>query len=388
MPDHRLSSLPGLLVFLAGLIPFAGAGREGHPNPERAAHTIILDDKAVENLGIETVEVAEGDFEESFFAIGRIEEIPQNHAVLSSRIAGSISALSAYEGDTVKEGDDLIQVRSRLPGDPPPKLWLKAPISGIVVRSHVSLGEPVDPDREMLDILDLSEVWATARVPERLTPELTPGQTRAYLRVPALGEATFTGTLLRFGTVADIKSGTVDAIFQIPNQELRMRPGMRVEFNIVTGVRKNVLAVPRAAIQGNATDRAVYVRRMDKDLPNVFERTPVQLGRQNDRYAEVVSGLFPFGEEVVTTGSYLLGFAGSGNISLQEALDIAHGHKHDKEGNPIAETPNTGNKGGRFVMEPLTRFLGIACGVLLLLLILSLFLPHPDAASRSPSAGA
>ena len=373
-------------MLIAGLTLTGAAGKEGAPDPKRISDTIILDDQGVKNLGIVTVEVGEGDFEESFFAIGRIKEIPQNHAVLSSRIPGMISALRSYEGDTVEKDDELVLVRSRLPGDPPPNIWLKAPISGLVVESHVRLGEPVEPAKEMLDILDLSEVWAIARVPEKLAPLLEPGKTKAYIRVPALGDESTTGTLLRFGTYADIESGTVDAIFQIPNTGLRMRPGMRVEFSVVTGVRQNVLAVPRSAIQGDPTNRMVYTRSMDSDMPNVFVRTPVKLGSQNDRHAEVLSGLFPFGEEVVTTGSYLLGFAGTGNISLREALDLAHGHKHDEEGNILEESPETDGDSGGTALDPLTRFLILACGILAILLLLSLFVRHPGRKSKPAAA--
>ena len=62
----------------------------------------------------------------------------------------------------------------------------------------------------------------------------------------------------------------------------------------------------------------LYVK--DFELPNAFVRAPVELGEQNDGYVEVKNGLFP-GDEVVTQGSYSLGFAGGGSVSLKEALD-------------------------------------------------------------------
>ena len=50
---------------------------------------------------------------------------------------------------------------------------------------------------------------------------------------------------------------------------------------------------------------------------------------------EILSGLFP-GDEVVTRGSYSLGFAGGGSgISLKEALDAAHGHEHNEDGSEM-----------------------------------------------------
>ena len=65
--------------------------------------------------------------------------------------------------------------------------------------------------------------------------------------------------------------------------------------------------MPREAVQGDATNRVVYVA--DFDLPNSFVKSSVVTGEENDQYIEIKSGLFP-GDEVVTKGAYLLGFAG------------------------------------------------------------------------------
>ena len=89
-------------------------------SPERAANSIILDENGVKNLRIETVAAEERDFEETIFAIGRIEEIPANRSVLSSRIAGKAVAVNAFVGGTVEKGDVLVEVESRQPGNPPP----------------------------------------------------------------------------------------------------------------------------------------------------------------------------------------------------------------------------------------------------------------------------
>ncbi len=298
-------------------------------DPVRAANTIILDETGVRNLGIETVEATESDFEETVFALGRIEEAPSRHAVLSSRISGRIANIEAYPGDIVEAGKTLVRVESRQPGDPPPVIELKSPIAGLVVESHVHVGEPVEPEKELLDISDLSEVWAVARVPEHQAGGLEPGS-MARIRVAAFGSETLEGKMLRFGTSADRESGTIDAIFTVPNKDLRLRPGMRTEFEIVLSKRENVLSIPRESLQGDPASRHVFVK--DFDLENAFLRTPVRTGRTSGDKVEILGGLFP-GDEVVTRGSYSLGFAGGGGgISLKEALDAAHGHEHNEDG--------------------------------------------------------
>lgn len=301
---------------------------------ERAQNTIILDEQGVRNLGIETVEADYRDFEETVFAIGRIVEIPASRSVLSTRVAGRVLELDAFEGDRVEAGQRIAVIESRQLGDPPPSVELFAPQGGQVVASHIRLGQPVEPSAELMDIADRSSVWAVAQIPEQEAAQVTLG-TRAYIHVPALGETLLEASVARFGVDADPQSGTVSAIFVLPNPEGRLQPGMRAEFSVVLRSRSDVLAIPREAVQGDPARREVFVK--DFELPNAYLRSPVVLGDENERFVEVIEGLFP-GDEVVTRGSYGLSFAGGGSgPSLKEALDAAHGHAHAEDGSELSD---------------------------------------------------
>lgn len=299
---------------------------------DRAKETIILDAMGEQNLGIETEIADYRDFEETVFVIGRIAEISSSRAVLSSRIAGRVVDLQAFEGDRVEAGQTVVTVESRQLGDPPPQVGLQAPQGGIVVNSHVRLGQPVEPSQELMDIADRSKVWAVAQIPEQQASKVAVG-TVARIHVPAFGDGWINAKLARFGVEADPQIGTVQGIFVLDNKEGLLRPGMRVEFSIILEQFNDVLSVPRESVQGDPARRLVFVR--DFDLPHAFVRAPLVLGRQNERFVEVLSGLFP-GDEVVTRGSYGLSFAGAGaGMSLKEALDAAHGHEHNEDGSEI-----------------------------------------------------
>lgn len=315
-----------IIPFLLAATAWAGA------QSKNAANTIVLDKTGIENLRIETVAVEEGDFEDSVFALGRIEVVPAKVAVVASRVSGRVIELTVAPGDSVQGGAEVAKVESRQPGNPPPSIPLTAPISGLVTKSDIRLGDPVEPDRALLEVTDLSEVYAVARVPEHYAGQIQPGA-MAYIRVSAVPGQEFQGKLLRFGTSADVESGTIDAIYALTNAEGRLRAGMRAEFSIVLSKRTGVLSIPREALQGDPASRVVYVK--DFDLDNAFIKTPVVVGKINDRFAEIISGLFP-ADEVVTRGAYSLGFAGGGNtISLKEALDAAHGHEHAADGGEL-----------------------------------------------------
>lgn len=293
--------------------------------------TIVLDETGEKNLRIETVAVGETDFEETFFSLGHIEALPENVAAVSSRIPGRVVGLSANPGDTIGKGAEVARIESRQPGDPPPVISLEAPISGLVTERTIRLGDPVTADTALMEITDLGEMYAVAKVPEHLAGKMVKGS-KAHIRVIALPGEDFEGEMIRFGTSADEESGTIDAVFLLPNPEQRLRSGMRAEFSIVLSQRPGVMTVPRAALQGEAAERFVYVKHFD--LPHAYVKAPVIVGAMNDRQVEIVSGLFP-GDEVVTRGAYSLSFAGASGISLKEALDAAHGHEHAEDGSEL-----------------------------------------------------
>ena len=319
----KFSVVPSLLLSVCACLLCSAA--------LRAADPIILDAAGVANLRLETAPAATGDFEETVFALGRIEVFPGRRAVISSRIPGRAVEVHVTHDHFIKQGDLAVVVESRQFEDPPPTVRLTAPISGLVSATHIVPGEPVSPDKILAEILDLSDVYAIARVPEHLAGRLRSGQ-KARITVAAASGETFLADLEHLGAVADPATGTVEAAFHVPNPKLALRPGMRAEFSIVVATRSEITTVPRSALQGDPATRFVYVKHFD--LPNAFIKTPVIVGQTNDQSVEIIRGLFP-ADEVVTQGTYSLAFVGGGTISLKAALDAAHGHEHAVDGSEL-----------------------------------------------------
>jgi multidrug efflux pump subunit AcrA (membrane-fusion protein) len=329
--------LPAL--FSATLLAVA-AFAAGNDDAARRANLVILDATAVQNLGLATAPAAPADFEETIFALGQIEVLPGRRAVVSSRIAGRAVEVRAKHDHDLQQGEIAVIVESRQFGEPPPRIELTSPLTGTVSATHVVPGQPVEPNDILVEVLDLTEVYAIARVPDHFAGKLQRGQ-KARITAAAAGDTVFDATLEHLGVIADAASGTVEAAFRVKNPQLVLRPGMRAEFAIITGRHEGVTSVPRSAVQGEGGNRFVYVR--DFDLPNAFTKVPVVLGRSNDRSVEIVRGLFPV-DEVVTRGAYSLSAAGGGSMSLKEALDAAHGHAHNADGSEI--TANQQQAGG------------------------------------------
>jgi multidrug efflux pump subunit AcrA (membrane-fusion protein) len=340
--------------------------------PER----IILDATSVKNLGIETIEAEEGSFEQTLFALGEIEVLPGKRAVVSSRIPGRAFSVLALPHQQVEEGDELMWVESRQPGDPPPTIMLPAPMSGLVSKVDISVGQPIHPDQVLMEIVDLNTVEASAHVPQHLAGKLALGQI-ARIRIATQPDKVVEAKLAHLGAYADREQGTVEAAFHLPNEDLLLRPGLRAEFHIIVSKREGVTTIPRIAVQGDSAARFVLVK--DYELDNAFSKVPVQLGEQNDQSVEVLKGLLP-GDEVVTSGAYAA-FAGKGSVSLKDAMDAAHGHPHNEDGTEMTKEQiaaagghddhdHDHEEGARW--SQLTTFFAGTSGLLLALLILSL----------------
>jgi len=307
----------------------------------RAEPPVVLDASTIQNLRLDTVTVGKRVFEETVFALGRIRVAPGHQAFVSSRVAGRAIRVDAHIDTRVEVGTELVVVESRLAGDPPPSVALKAPMSGLIAAVNLALGQPVSPDAALIEIVDLEEVHAVAAVPEHLVGRLKLGN-RARLRVSALPGREFEAELAHFAAEADATSGTLDAAFHVLNPDYALRPGMRAEFSIVVHSRPDVLAVPREAIQGDLGNRSVFIREPERT--NAFVQVPVVLGIENDRQVEVLRGLKE-GDAVVSRGAYSLAFAGRGAVPLSASLDAAHGHAHNADGSEKEEAGEGGKTG-------------------------------------------
>ena len=340
----------------------------------QAAPDLILDEVSVAHLNLEFAEAEETAFEETVFALGVIEVLPGKRAVVSSRIPGRAFSVLALPHQQVEQGDEVAWIESRQPGDPPPVVKLEAPIAGFISKVHLAPGQPVSPEDALIEIVDLDTVEAVASVPQHLAAQLKPGLI-AHIRLQALPDQVFEARLAHLAIEADATAGTLEAAFHVANPEHRLRPGMKAEFNIVVSQRNDVLSIPRSAVQGDPAQRFVYVK--DYELANAFVKAPVQLGAQNDRFVEVVSGLLP-GDEVVTRGAYALAFAGKGSVSLKEAMDAAHGHPHNEDGTEMTKEQRAAAEGEHAhehdeeaSWNAMTRFFAATSGLLLLLLMVT-----------------
>lgn len=304
----RLITLSIAHALLVAPFPSVAWSHEGHDDaPGEHGDTapvgpISISLEARKNLKLTTYDADVVSIQETLSALGQIEPIPGKNAAISSRISGRVSALHVNDGETVKAGQALVDVESRQLGDPPPRVTYRAPFSGVVIDRHAVLGDTVEPDRHLMEVVDLSEVYAEGRVYEGQIALLRPGQL-ARVKVESFPNETFEGAL-------DIMSGALDPVtrtlrvwIRLKNIDGRLRPNMRATLHIVVKEAASAIAIPHRAILGDSGEKFVFVQADADEL--TFERRRVVTGTRDDRYTEIVEGIFP-GDKVVTEGGYQL----------------------------------------------------------------------------------
>jgi multidrug efflux pump subunit AcrA (membrane-fusion protein) len=287
---------------------------------------VRLTQMMVQNLGLETAEVELRPMEKTFPALGSVDPEPGKIAAIASRVAGRVTKLTVHDGQRVTAGEVLLEVESRVVAEPPPRLTFKAPMDGVVLETNVILGGAVEPDQNLLTIIDLSEVDVVAQVFEAQIGAVKLGQS-VRIKAIAYPEITFTGKVKTTAANLERDTGTLRVFVHTENPEGKLLPGMRAQLAFITEETDAAVVVPRAAVLGEAGDLFVY--RQVMTAPFAYERTPVVVGMRDDRFIEIIEGVLP-GDRVVTRGNYQLQYVSGGGGA--QKIEDDHGHSHGPDG--------------------------------------------------------
>ena len=306
MKPNRLklsATLAALLAFAPAAFPHAGHDKA--PGDDGNAPTtgpIAITAEAKKNLALVVEEAQLRTLDKTVLVFGQIEVIPNRSAAVSSRIAGRVADVKVTDGESVKKGQVVVEVESLQIGDPPPRVQYSSPIDGVVIDRHAVQGDSVEPNKHLMEIVDLSEVYAEGRIFEGQVATIKTGQ-KVRVSVESYPTNEFTGTVDLLSGTLDAETRTLKVWVRIQNPDLKLRPNMRARLNIVTAEADSVVTVPHSAVLGEAGNLFAFVQSDTDEL--VYERKPVVVGLKDDRYTEIVEGVLP-SDKVVTLGNYQL----------------------------------------------------------------------------------
>jgi cobalt-zinc-cadmium efflux system membrane fusion protein len=215
------------------------------------------------------------------------------HVRVKARFPGVVRELHVQEGQRVRRGDTLLTVEGN---DSLRTYPVIAPIGGVVLARHTSVGEVTD-DGPLVELADLSRVWVDLHAFGADAARLRAGQ-GVHLK-SATGEVAAEGSIQRLLPLATAGQGVIARV-ELPNPHGRWRPGMTVAAEVTLSSRQVPLAVKESALQSFRDSTVVFAQ-----VGDTYEVRMLELGARDGEYAEVLSGLAP-GTRYVTGQSYLI----------------------------------------------------------------------------------
>ncbi|MDE1338359.1 efflux RND transporter periplasmic adaptor subunit [Vibrio aestuarianus] len=186
---------------------------------------------------------------------------------------------------------------------------IRAPFNGRISDSKVSSGDLVSPSTGILaTLVSLDPINTAFSVSERERIALGmdkikgDGATQAngvevLLELENGEQYPYLGQLNYLGNRINLDTGTIDMRAVIPNPEQRLLPGQHIKINLRESVAKNVIVIPRRAVQTDLEGDFVMVMSDD----NIAERRNVDLGPQVEQGISINQGLSP-NDVVITQG--------------------------------------------------------------------------------------
>jgi RND family efflux transporter MFP subunit len=171
-----------------------------------------------------------------------------------------------------------------------------SPVNGFVGSRQLDPGAYASASAPIFSVVDIGVVRLVANLVEKDLRRVAAG-TPARVDVDAFPGETFQGRVARLAPVLDPATRTAQMEIEIPNPAYRLKPGMYARVALLVAKRDNALVVPRNAILDIEGRRGVFV---DNGGRAAFQ--PVEVGLQDDRQAEILSGLRER-QKVVTTGA-------------------------------------------------------------------------------------
>jgi HlyD family secretion protein len=171
-----------------------------------------------------------------------------------STAAAAGAAVKSAEAQLVQAQASLNQAQVNLS-----HTIIRAPIDGVVIARNVNVGQTVSASTQAptLFILanKLTEMRVNASIDESDIGKIQPAQSVRF-RVDAYPSETFAGTVsqVRLQPVVEQNVVSYITVIDVPNPEMKLKPGMTAAVTIETARADDVVKVPNAALRFRPTE--------------------------------------------------------------------------------------------------------------------------------------
>lgn len=191
----------------------------------------------------------------------------------------------------------VAQIKSQLN-----KTNVVAPFSGTIDEVMTERGKVVAPGMNLFRIVNLSNMYVTANVPENYIPQLKLGA-NVDVFLNALGKS-YQGKVRQVGNYINPNNRTFSIEIALPNPDNLLRPNQVAVLKIEDYKNPKAILLPENIVQETADgSKVIYtIGSIGKENTTKVTQKKIELGYTSGAFVEVKSGLTT-GETVVTEGA-------------------------------------------------------------------------------------
>lgn len=172
---------------------------------------------------------------------------------------------------------------------------VRAPISGYITSSNVTVGQMVGAGTPMVTIIDTGSMDIKIHVTESVVNTISVGSP-AKISVKSADVEAMDGSVATVSPSKDAQTGLFEVVINVPNSEGVLKGGMFADVMIITEQYDDVLCVPSSAVLTESDKKYVYVEN-----GGMAVKKEVELGKSDDSSTEILSGV-ELGENVIVKG--------------------------------------------------------------------------------------
>lgn len=207
----------------------------------------------------------------------RSEELAAQDLIAASELEAAQVAVRSAQAQLQSAEASVIQSRASL-NQSEVNLGhtvITAPIDGIVIARQVDVGQTVAASMSAPELFiiaaDLTEMQVIANIDESDVGRIRPGQPVTFT-VDAYAAEEFEGTVsqIRLEPVVLQQVVTYATVIDVPNNDLRLKPGMTATVTLEIARREDVLRVPNSALRFRPTPDMFAV--LNQPVPEILQR--------------------------------------------------------------------------------------------------------------------
>lgn len=198
------------------------------------------------------------------------------------------------------------------------RFLIKAPISGVISKKDIVVGENVQLADQLFVIENLKDLWLEFNLPNTSNIHLQAGQ---ILNFKTNGsDQNYQAKVQTLNPQADLQTGRLQVRATVTTQADVLRPNVLVNVFVTDAQAKTALRVQKKALQQVEGKPVVFVIESEEKGLVHLKAQPIEVGvsSQDGQWLEVISGLTE-GQKYIADGSFLL-------KSELEKDEAGHGH--------------------------------------------------------------